>query len=325
MSSLAGKKLYAEDFICDIETLRSTSGFEFSELLHLGKATGELRTLPNLSFHKDALKTTGLYVMFASTDSSQAYPVYCGRCKENATGDNGIYHRIYCGLNPKQNKSLRSQTAILDHCEKSGIVLDWFVTFVDMSNKSQSFISEAEKSLLKMYDFIGNASHNGKRRLDALDTLFKSSNAPVQEPSLKDVYRLLKEANAHTDKIASKGLVETGTYPTIDAENTSIDSVFQLDSHNSIVTTISRPKMGDCFTDGQCIRFRLKNTVAICKYDSERNCLVQGEQLFTSLCDFATVNARIVNPLRKTHVDAWSRCECETSGGWIPVRQLCKK
>ena len=318
-----------------LEDINSKTGLSFKHMYGGKTVHTPYRRPEHLGLCESQMKNNGLYMWGISFEpSSKIHWVYAGMSASATYIHKRIKDEIYLSQNEERidkgisSPTQQAPTIIYNFCKDNEIPLFWHFAIHDMRESIQGLkttverekvILPAEDALLAKFDFIGNFDKNIRRRPEDIATLYKSSIQTTYEPSLKDVYRLLSEASVHTDRIAHKQIVvETET-----DESASIDCEVEL--KNPSVTNKSRPTMDDYFTDGQQIRFRLKNTVSVATYNSELKCLVQGENKFKSMCEFATKHAREVNPSRTTSVDAWSKCECESSDGWICVRELLSK
>jgi len=91
-------------------------------------------------------------------------PFYAGKSWDKE----GVYKRIYCEYNKKQAAPAKSgpyeACLYLEYHTRGGLPIG--ILFHDMSAETNQDILQAEKNLLKAYDFCANTQNNGCRRLE---------------------------------------------------------------------------------------------------------------------------------------------------------------
>lgn len=173
--------------LTSIRAVRTATGFDFCDWIHLGIPVGIRRTLPFIE--KIPYGVKGIYIVGIRGINGSVLPIYGGKC---AAKGEGIRRRIQQEFDFKQNEgSARAIKKINGpshvHCNLSEreIPTDYYATFVMKRGARDSIICAMEKEMLTRVDFLANSKDNNCRRLGVLKILFPSKSAALEIVDLK--------------------------------------------------------------------------------------------------------------------------------------------
>jgi hypothetical protein len=188
--------------LSSIDAVRTATGFDFCDWVHLGTPVGIRRTLPHIENIPYGIR--GIYIVGIKGVDGTVVPIYGGKC---AAKGEGIRRRIQHEFDFKQNegsgrecrgiKKINGPSHV--HCSLSnrGISTDYFATFVVKRATRDAGICLMEKEMLSRVDFLANSKDNKCRRLGVLKTLFPSFTAKTEvvdeETEIADLKKTLKE------------------------------------------------------------------------------------------------------------------------------------